>query len=398
MKTKILSIAVLSFLMISTGMAQSISYNAKIVNLLPETSFLPNADWQSLFYDASENDAADRVGLNKQVAVGPDERIYISDRSNFTITILDKTGKLLKTFGKKGYEDGEFINNQDFNGILKNEYLVVSDNTGRINFFDLDGNFIKVFRIDFMPKDIYPLKSGNLIIWGHVPMSGKKSKDVLAELDFTTGKYKVFYENIVHYDQPEFITMEGKSGSIVMMTAYSGKKLTIRITNNDKVVVAYNQSGSIKVFSPIKGKYQESEFKVQIKPEGISDEVKDEYYQNFKERLLSKGSDTSSAELVKVEGFFPEHLPYFYNMILDDKNNALLFIYTNNEGQDYAFQAYALDGKLLGQSEFKIEGYDLLSNMGHFKFKDGFVYTLALKNGEEFPLRILKCRIEGRKE
>ncbi len=394
MKTKILTIAVLAFLMISTGMAQSISYNAKNVNLVPETSFLPNADWQALFYDASENNTAGRVGINKQVVVGSDGRVYISDRSKFTITILDKTGKHLKTFGKKGYEDGEFINNQDFNGILKNEYLVVSDNTGRINFFDLNGNFIKVFRIDFMPKDIFPLNSGNLIIWGHVPMSGKKSKDVLAELDFTSGKYDVFYEKIEHYDQPEYITMETKSGSAYMMTAYSRKKMTIRITNNDKVVVAYNQSGSIKVFSPVNGKYQESEFKIQIEPEDISDEVKDEYYQNFKERLLSKGSDTSSAELVKAEGFFPEHLPYFYNMILDDKNNALLFIYTNNEGQDYAFQAYSLDGNLLGQSEFKIDGYELLSNMGHFKFKDGYVYTLALKKGEEFPLRILKCRIE----
>jgi len=394
MKTKILSIAVLAILMISTGMAQSINFNSKVVKLVPETNFLPNADWKSLFYDPSKTNAVEKAGLNKQLAIGSDGRVYISDRSNFIITILDKTGKLLKTFGKKGYEDGEFINNQDFNGILKNQYLVISDNTGRINFFDLDGNFVKVIRIDFMPKNIFPLNSGNLIIWGHVPMSGKRAKDVLAELDFTTGKYHVFYENIESYDQPQFITMESKSGSIAMMTAYSRDRKTIRITGDDKVVVAYNQSGIIKVYTDVNGKYEESEFTVRIEPEIITEEAKNEYYQNFKERLKSKGSDTSHAELVKAEGFFPEHLPCFYNMILDEQNNTLLFIYTNDENQDYAFMAYALDGTYLGQSEFKIEGYDLLSKMGHFKFKDGFVYTLALKKGEDYPLRIIKCRME----
>lgn len=394
MKTTKTGLTVLLFMMLSAAFSQSVNYNLKKIQLIPETSYLSNADWKALFYDTTENNAPDRVGLNKQVVIGPDERVYISNRSNFTISILDKTGKLLKTFGKKGYEDGEFINNQDFNGILKNEYLVISDNTGRINFFDLDGNFVKVIRIDFMPKNIFPLKSGNLIIWGHVPMSGRKSKDVLAELDFTSGKYNVFYENIEHYDQPEFITMETPKGEAYMMTAYSRIKKTIRISSNDKVVVANNQSGTIKIYSRVNGKYLESGFDLKIKPEQITEEVKNEYYQNFKERLKSKGSDTANAELVKVEGFFPEHLPYFYNMILDAQNNTLFFIYTNNENQDYAFQAYSLDGTFLGQSEFKIDGYDLLANMGHFKFQDGFVYTLALKKGEEFPLRILKCRME----
>jgi translation initiation factor IF-1 len=375
-------------------MAQNIDYKAKAVELIPEDSFLPQADWGTIFYEESKTNDIERYGLKKQIAIGPDKQIYISDRNNYTITILDKTGKRLKTFGKKGYEDGEFINNQDFDGILKNEYLVISDNTGRINFFDLDGNFVKVIRIDFVPKNIFPLKSGNLIVWGHVPMTGKKSKDVLAELDFTSGRYTVFYEQIEHYDHPDYITTETKNGETIIMTAYSREKKTIRISSDDKVVVAHNQSGIIKIYPRIKGKYQESEFNLKIEPEQITEEVKNEYYENFKSRLKSYGSDTSSAELVKVEGFFPEHLPYFYNMILDDKNNALLFIYTNNENQDYAFQAYSLDGTFLGQSEFKIDGYDLLSNMNRFIFRDGYIYTLALKHDEDYPLRIIKCAVK----
>jgi hypothetical protein len=52
-----------------------------------------------------------------------------------------------------------------------------------------------------------------------------------------------------------------------------------------------------------------------------------------------------------------------------------------------------LNGDFLGQSEFKIEGYDLLSKLSSFTFKDGYIYTKALKQNEEFPLRIIKCKV-----
>ncbi len=122
----------------------------------------------------------------------------------------------------------------------------------------------------------------------------------------------------------------------------------------------------------------------------IGSAEKEEYYQNFKKKLEKKGIDTKYAEHVKAEGFYPEDLSYFYNLILDEKNNSVFFIYTNNENEDYAFEAYTTDGRFPGKSEFKIEGFDLLAKMEHFRFKNGFVYTLGLKHGEEHPLRIIK--------
>ncbi len=395
MKVKTMSITVSLILMISIGMAQQINYTADQIRLFPENSFLPNANWGSLFYDETQPGAAERIGLMKQVVVGPDERVYISDRSNFTISILDKSGRLLKTFGKKGYKNGEFANNQDFNGILNNKYLVVSDNQGRINFFDLNGNFVKLITIDFMPLDIYPLKSGNLIVRGHVPMSGQQSKNILAELDYTTGKYTVFYENIESHEQPDRITIPVEESLLTIGGPYSAGSKMFRVTSDDKLICADNSSNVVKVYSRVDGKYRESDFRIAINPVKIGPREKEEYYQNFKKKLEKKGIDTKYAEQVKAEGFYPEYLPYFYNLILDEKNNSLFFIYTNNENEDYAFEAYTTDGKFLGKSEFKIEGYDLLAKMGHFRFKNGFVYTLALKHGEDHPVRIIKCKVGG---
>jgi len=366
MKTKILSIAVLTILIISSGMAQSINYNANVVNLVPENSFLPNANWEDIFYSHSESSTAERVGLNKQVVVGPDERVYVSDRSNFTITILDKTGKMVKTFGKQGYNNGEFVNNQDLNGILSNKYIVVSDNQGRINIFDLDGNFVKLITLEFMPLRIFPLKSGNLIVWGHVPVKGFSHKTVLAEINYNTGKYMVFDEVLSTGEQPDRIIIPTETSTIAIGSPYAKGNNFIRITGKDQLVFADSKKNTIKLYSKIDGKYRQSEFSITIDPIKIGDREKEEYYENLKVKLEKKGLDVSYAEKVLEDGFFPEHLPYFYNMILDEQNNALLFIYTNNENQDYAFQVYALDGTFLGQSEFNIEGYDLLSKMGKF--------------------------------
>jgi hypothetical protein len=393
MKAKLLSMAISLFLMISIGWAQQINYNAGELKLIPDESFLPNADWKTLFQDETQTSAADKAGLMKQVIVGPEEEIFISDRSTFTITILDKTGRIVKTIGKKGSKPGEFVNNQSLDGILNDKLLVVSDNQGRINFFDLEGNFVKMITIDFMPLGVYPLKSGNLIVWGHVPVAGNQAKSVLAEVEYSTGKYKVFDENIKPYNQPSIITIPTEKSLLSFGAPYSAGKQMIRVTSDDKLIVADNSTDKIVVFAKVNGKYQKSEFNINTELIKIGEKEKEEYYQNFKARLQKNGLDVAYAEKVKADGFFPDHLPFYYNLILDEKNNCLFFVYTNEQNQDYAFQAYSMDGKFLGKSEFKINGYDLLSKMSHFKFRNGFVYALALKQNDPASLRILKCRI-----
>jgi len=393
MKTKTTSLLLSLYLVISIGLAQQINYNAGPVKLIPEADFLPNADWEKLFYDDSQQNLTEKLGLNKQVVFGPDERIYISDRGKFTITILDDTGRKLKTFGKQGYNNGEFANNQDFNGILNDELLVVSDNQGRINFFDLDGNFVKLITIDFMPLDIFPLKSGNLIVWGHVPVKGNKSKDVLAEINYETGNYKIFYEKTESNVQPDRIVIPTDKAVRVVGAPYSRGRTIIRVSDDDRIIIGKNNSDVVDVYAKVDGKFKKSSFNIRTNRIKITQEEKEEYYQNFKEKLAKKGIDTSYAEKAKAKDFYPDYLPNYYNLILDNRKNCLFFIYTNNIDEDYAFQAYSLDGEYLGKSEFKIEGYDLLAKMSSLKFKDGYVYTKALKQDAEHPLRIIKCKV-----
>jgi len=394
MKTKITASLIILLAIATAGLAQKNSYNAAAVKLIPDTSFMPNADWGALFYDASHSDAASRLGVMNETAIGPQEQVVVCNRGNYTIQVLDKTGRVTKTFGKKGYNNGEFAGNPYLRGILNNKLVVVSDAQGRINFFDLNGNFVKLIALDFVPMDIFPMKSGNLIVWGHVPVSGCRHKNVIAELNYESGKYSIIYEETESNSQPGIIQTK-KDGVLISFSApYVRNQQMVRVISNDRILLADNTSKAVTIFSKENGRYRESSFDLQMAQLKVGAEEKQEYYQNFKKQLGKDGLDVSLAEKVKAPGFYPDHLPYFYNIILDEQNNALFFIYTNKPSEDYAFQAYTGEGKFLGQSAFEIEGYELLSQMAHFHFAGDFVYTLALKHDAAYPVRILKCRME----
>lgn len=391
MKTKmfIMLIALLGFWF--AARTQQNNYSAKTIKLIPETNFLPQADWENLFFDASQSDDVQRFGVMNEFVVGPQEQIIVCNRGKYMLSILDKAGRTVKTFGRQGYKNGEFVNNPNLRGILNNKLIVVSDAQGRINFFDLDGNFVHLITLDFLPRDIFPLKSGKLIVWGHVPVSGNRSKDVIAELQYPSGKYKIIYERIKSNDIPSVITIPRGKGLISFAAPYSMPQSMVRVNADDQIFLADKQSNTITVFTSENGKYRESSFSVNENRIKIDSQDKQEFYQNFKEKLQRNNLDTSYAEKVLADGFYPEYLPGFYNLVMDAQNNVLFFVYTKQQGKDYAFQAYSAEGKFLGQSEFKIEGYDLLSNTNQFRFRNGYIYTLALKHGQDHPLRIIKC-------
>jgi hypothetical protein len=384
--------AVLLILLPFLLLAQQPDYSAGTQKLVPEASYLSQADWESMFYDPDQKDIATRVGIKKRVIIAPDESVFINDRYKYRVMKFNIQGKFVKTFGKKGYKPGEFINNPDLHGILDGRYVVVSDAQGRINFFDLDGNIVKMITIDFMPLKIFPLKNGKLIIQGHVPY-GTKSKKLLAELDYQTETYTQIYYTFEDYDDPKGgIFIEYKGGLIGFGRPFGNNKNFCRVTENGRIILASNSTEQILVFTRTGGSWSRSDFNIELSPIPISQEEKNEYFENFKERLKKLDIDTAEAEQILQNGYFPETLPYYYNLIADESGNILLFIYSNDD-RYHLFRAYTSDGKFLGESEFTIEGYELLSGLGHFTFMNGFVYTLALKKEEESPLRILKCRI-----
>jgi hypothetical protein len=94
------------------------------------------------------------------VTVGPDGSIYIVDGygSNFALK-FDRDRKFVKAFGGPGTNEGQF---KTCHGIAldtrqKKPLLLICDrNNNRVEYWDLDGNFVKVIQKDLrMPAAVY---------------------------------------------------------------------------------------------------------------------------------------------------------------------------------------------------------------------------------------------------
>lgn len=389
MKTILSIITVILFTGAITS--QTIDYNAGTIHLIPDKTFLPDADWNALFYDWKTANEKNGTGFHRDFTIAPDGRVIISNRSNYSVYILDKTGKMIKTFGKQGGKPGEFLYRQDFHGILDSKYLIFSDHQGRINVFDLDGVFIKMITIDFMPLKVYPGNNGKIIIKGHVPM-GTGTKYVLASLDYNTEKYKVFFYYIKPYKQPDRIVFPSKMGGTQSFSSGHNSRWITKVTPSGKIISAVSNTSEVKVFSLQSGSYVESIFDINITPTPIAQEDKDAYYDNFKNMLKEGDVDTVYAEKIKNDDFFPDHMPYYYNILSDESSNCMFFIY-NNDDKDHLFKAYSTSGEFLGQSEFITDDYDILFQTNPVIIKGGYLYATALKEGANTPLRIVRFRM-----
>lgn len=94
------------------------------------------------------------------VTVGPDGSIFVADGygSNYVLK-FDKNRKFIKAFGGPGEEEGKF---KTCHGIAldprgeKAFLLVCNRNNNRVEYWDLDGNFVKVIQKDLrMPAAVY---------------------------------------------------------------------------------------------------------------------------------------------------------------------------------------------------------------------------------------------------
>lgn len=80
------------------------------------------------------------LGLDSQ------DDVYVTDSENFRIEKFDASGKFLFAFGTEGTGPGQFILPNHV-AVDKQGNIYVSDNTGRLQKFDAQGNFLQQFDI-----------------------------------------------------------------------------------------------------------------------------------------------------------------------------------------------------------------------------------------------------------
>ncbi len=120
-------------------------------------------------YPAESGICKDANGFNPcAVTVGPDGSLYVADGygSNY-IYKFDKERKFVKAFGGSGKEEGKF---NTCHGIAldtrgeKPLLFVCNRNNNRVEYWDLDGNFVRVIQKDLrMPAAVH-IRGDNAVI------------------------------------------------------------------------------------------------------------------------------------------------------------------------------------------------------------------------------------------
>jgi hypothetical protein len=407
-------------------------YKKEIINLEPVADFGSKNNWDTLFRDYKAFNYGKPIGQMKKIVIAPDGSLFMSHKTRHEIWKFDKNGNFVLKFGKQGGKPGQFVYLPTVEGIFEGKYIYTNDVQGRMNFFDFNGKFIKMLKLDYVPLETVPLRDGKIAILGFVV--GKNNVHIVRLKDFLTGTEKQIWtesENMnenteikVKYtkDKPSDnkITISYPDGGMMSCSLpYTHASLTwprLAVLKNGNLILASPKTGKIIEYSPI-GQLVHA-FQLNIEPLKVTEEDIQKSYENaikgadeFEKRFKvsargKKMTEQEQASLIKSyreqlvkfkdRDLYPKQLPYFSSMIIDSDGNILVFEFTKYDDQlNNRFRAYSYDmkGNFLGTSSFKNEALDLTFNSQNFQFFNGFVYTVAkAKVGEKVPLRIVKLK------
>lgn len=92
------------------------------------------------------------IGEISKVEVIDDRIIILDRRDNKSVFMFDMEGNFIRQIGRKGRGPGEYVSAVNFVLDYDNGHIIVSDyGTPKQMFYDLDGRFIKEYRLSYLP-------------------------------------------------------------------------------------------------------------------------------------------------------------------------------------------------------------------------------------------------------
>lgn len=414
MKTIIIASVIILFSLLEVqGQTLSEFYQNETVKLEEVSEYAAMCDWDDLFFNYQEETMGIEVGKIKSIAVAPDGSVYMSHKTHYEIWKFDKDGKFIKAFGSKGNGKGEFVMRARVEGVLGGKYVYTTDVQGRMLFFDLDGNYVKSLKLNYIPSRTLPLSDLKIAIFGSVPWSGHRVKNIIVIKDFETGNEHTVWQEI--YDPNiEIIELPGGKQMIATLNfthrsitkhglAASSDGTLLFASHSDSKVYEYSTDGEELrsfplIITPIEIKDADVQriYNKQIdRFASVNDRLPVDKRFTEEELKMMQEEYTRRFETVKDRIKVGDHLPIYSTVIMDSDGNVLVFEFTEEKDSN-KFRAYSYNqkGALIGVTSFECPGYDLSFTYDSFVFHGGYVYAVATKkNVEGIPLRLVKFRL-----
>ena len=396
------------------------------VYLIPDSSYAKNSDWGEIFFGYNDKLEYAQTGSEKEIAVSESGEIFMSLKNHYEIWLFDRNGNLKSRFGRKGTRPDQFPMMPSIKTIVGNKYYVTADVGGRLKIFHLNGEYYKSINIDFLPRDMGVVDDNTLMLSGWVIWKNS-NRHIVTKIDIATGETDIVYSQftersalkvstiIVGSDTTLVTEMEPREGKIYLPSEMFFSQPMISISPFGTFVVANPGTGSIEYYNS-SGKLLKS-ISPDIKPIQITQKDIDERYNDLitshetavkmienrpdwnasKKKsyleFLSENFEKKKRDYKNLSNFYPT-LPYFSTLIFDNEGNLLVFEYTRREEEvNNRFSVFALDadGRKLAQASLISEDYRLSITNRKIIFKDGYLYAVCEKKGEEgVPLRLMR--------
>ena len=395
---KSITIIVLIIALGGVAAAQNLTdlYGSGTVTLIPDPEYGSGNNWEELFGDYDKKAYNNPVGTYRSLAVVGDGSVFVSNYSSYSLYKFDSRGRFVREWGSEGWGDGQFVNRPILGGVLDDQYVVTREHNGRVNLFDLDGNFVRRLQLDYMPLKVVALRDSRIAVLGHTSWGSKGQRRFVAIINVETLDEEIVFSRFGSGFEGCIVVQKD---SMTMSIANPTAKVTefIAATTDGNLVVGQSDSSEVRVFSPYGDLLHTVD--LTITPLPVTEEIRSEYIAGV-EKSVEKGLPEEALDQVRQADFFPEKLPYYYNLLVDSDNNILIFVYTEVDSER-RFQVYTFEptGRLVAETEIVSNEYELsfVPRFNRLVFHGDDIYgILPLKETAGTPLRLLKMKLAGK--
>jgi hypothetical protein len=290
--------------------------------------------------------------------------------------------------------------------------------------FDLDGNYEKTLKLDYMARQVVILPDNKIAVVGWVIWSDR-FRDFVAIVDYETNEEMILWDQFTdrcatnsHCKLFNYSYNFKERGSISFTTMpwqkSTGMTSPPRIAGiGDKLVVTLPPTGDIFVYDTEGNLLSQDKIKWARNYVSVDEQKKIqqnaiERYKNADDHIMADWVtiDESKAarkelvrqmesDLAKISEPIP--IPTFSTIIRDSDNNLLFFEFPREENAN-SFNVWIYDGKgsFVCESSFKCDDYELQISPSKMVFHNGYIYGLQHKKGAAgVPLRLVRFKVKS---
>jgi len=274
---------------------------------------------------------------------------------------------------------------------MDNRYIV-TENYNRLHIFNMYGSLFKLLYLDYSVSQVVPLTENIIAIYSNIVFPGDRTKQCVILKDIISGKEMIIESKIDTLSKGSY-TIKLDKQMVNISYPYSKTNFILNRINDDQLLVGFTSDDKLKIYS--KEGQLISTLNTNIKALTIADSAKTEFKQKIRSYLAKIGKDADFDQKSIDEIILPSKMPFFHAIQVDDKDNILVFLYTEEKATHTAsiYSSIPITGQYLGSSTFNYDQYKLnvnpLSMCIHFGDKE---IKAIIRDGEDkkSPFKLVK--------